>query len=79
MKFSESGAKPGIYGFFGEELHGDSPGSHEEDEGGIYQISFSPNGGSRGGEIILADKKERMYRITVNRITGVVTIAEEES
>jgi prepilin-type N-terminal cleavage/methylation domain-containing protein len=52
--------------------------SHEEDEGGIYQISFSPNGGSRGGEIILADKKERMYRITVNRITGVVTVAEEE-
>jgi prepilin-type N-terminal cleavage/methylation domain-containing protein len=52
--------------------------SHEEDEGGIYQISFSPNGGSRGGEIILADKKERMYRITVNRITGVVTVAEAE-
>lgn len=52
--------------------------SHEEEEGGIYQISFSPNGGSRGGEIILADKKERMYRITVNRITGVVTIAEAE-
>jgi type II secretory pathway pseudopilin PulG len=53
--------------------------SHEEDEGGIYQISFSPDGGSRGGEIILADQKERMYRITVNRITGVVTIAEEEA
>ena len=52
--------------------------SQEEDEGGIYQISFSPNGGSRGGEIILADKKERMYRITVNRITGVVTVAEAE-
>jgi prepilin-type N-terminal cleavage/methylation domain-containing protein len=52
--------------------------SHEEEEGGIYQISFSPDGGSRGGEIILADKKERMYRITVNRITGVVTIAEAE-
>ena len=52
--------------------------SQEEDEGGIYQISFSPNGSSRGGEIILADKKERMYRITVNRITGVVTIAEAE-
>jgi prepilin-type N-terminal cleavage/methylation domain-containing protein len=52
--------------------------SHEEDEGGIYQISFSPNGGSRGGEIILSDKKERMYRITVNRITGVVIVAEAE-
>ena len=52
--------------------------SQEEDEGGIYQISFSPNGGSRGGEIILADKKERMYRITVNHITGVVTVAEAE-
>lgn len=53
--------------------------SQKEDEGGIYQISFSPDGGSRGGEIILADQKERMYSITVNRITGVVTIAEEET
>ncbi len=52
--------------------------SHEEKEGGIYQISFSPDGGSRGGEIILSDNKERMYRITVNRITGVVTVAEKE-
>jgi len=52
--------------------------SQKENEGGIYQISFSPDGGSRGGEIVLADQKERMYRITVNRITGVVTIAEED-
>ena len=52
--------------------------SHEEDEGGIYQISFSPDGCSRGGEIILSDKKERMYQITVNSITGVVTVAEKE-
>ena len=52
--------------------------SHEEEEGGIYQISFSPDGGSRGGEIILSDKKERMYRITVNSITGVVIVAEKE-
>ena len=52
--------------------------SHDEDEGGIYQISFSPDGSSRGGEIILADKKERMYQITVNSITGVVTVAEKE-
>ena len=52
--------------------------SQEEEEGGIYQISFSPDGGSRGGEIILSDKKERMYRITVNSITGVVIVAEKE-
>ena len=52
--------------------------SSEQEEDGIYQITFSPNGTSRGGEIILTDKKERRIRIRVNPITGVVIVAEED-
>lgn len=52
--------------------------STEQDDGGIYQTVFFPGGSSRGGEIVLADEKDRMYRVAVNRITGVVTIAEKE-
>jgi len=52
--------------------------SREEEEDGIYQISFSPGGSSTGGKIILADEKERMYQITVNSMTGVVTVKENE-
>ncbi len=50
----------------------------QEDDEEIYQISFSPGGTSTGGEIILVDEKERKYQITVNRITGVVTVKEDE-
>lgn len=52
--------------------------STDQDDGGLYQTVFFPGGGSRGGEIVLADEKDRMYRVTVNRITGVVIVAEKD-
>ena len=38
----------------------------------FYEIIFFPNGNSSGGEIIIADKKEKKYKITVDFITGSV-------
>jgi general secretion pathway protein H len=43
----------------------------------IYQLTFFPDGTTQQGEIILADTKERMYRIDVNFLTGGVTLAEQ--
>jgi general secretion pathway protein H len=43
----------------------------------IYQLTFFPDGTTQQGEIILADIKERMYRIDVNFLTGGVTLAEQ--
>lgn len=41
-------------------------------------IDFYPNGSCSGGEIFLMDEKEREYRITLEFITGIVKITEEE-
>jgi general secretion pathway protein H len=41
-------------------------------------IDFYPNGSCSGGEVFLADEREREYRIDLDFLTGVVTIALEE-
>ena len=41
-------------------------------------INFYPNGSCSGGEVFLADEREREYRIDLDFLTGVVTIALEE-
>jgi hypothetical protein len=43
----------------------------------IYQLTFFPDGTTQQAEVILADIKERMYRIDVNFLTGGVTLAEQ--
>ncbi len=42
----------------------------------IFQTAFFPNGTTQGAEIVIADEKERAYAITVDYITGVVSIDE---
>ena len=51
----------------------------EEIDQGEALIDFYPNGSCSGGDIFLVDDKERMYRVALEFITGVVTIAEEET
>jgi general secretion pathway protein H len=53
----------------------EDPDDEEGDE--IYQMAFFPNGTAQGAEIILADSKERTYRIGVHFLTGVVSVAEQ--
>jgi len=38
---------------------------------------FFPDGTSQGGEIVLANNRERAFTIGVDFLTGVVTIAEK--
>ena len=49
----------------------------EEDEEEAW-VDFYPNGSCSGGEIFLMDKKERVYAVTLEFLTGVVEITEEE-
>jgi general secretion pathway protein H len=49
----------------------------EDDEVETW-IDFYPNGSCSGGEIFLADERERTYRIALNFLTGIVEITEEE-
>ena len=51
--------------------------SEQEDGDGIYQMAFFPNGTTQGGEIIIADDRERMFNIKINFMTGVVSVAEQ--
>jgi len=50
----------------------------EDDDEGETWIDFYPNGSCSGGEIFLADERERTYRIALNFLTGIVEITEEE-
>ena len=43
---------------------------------GKFDIFFSPNGNSSGGSIILRNKKNRVYEIEVDFITGNARIIE---
>ncbi|MBW1853993.1 MAG: hypothetical protein JRJ00_04825 [Deltaproteobacteria bacterium] len=49
----------------------------EDDEVETW-IDFYSNGSCSGGEIFLADERERTYRIALNFLTGIVEITEEE-
>jgi general secretion pathway protein H len=42
------------------------------------EIDFFPNGSCSGGDIFLMDSKERMYRISLEFLTGIVKIREGE-
>ena len=42
------------------------------------EIDFFPNGSCSGGEIILMDTKERIFRISLEFLTGIVKIREGE-
>lgn len=46
---------------------------------GEAQIEFYPNGSCSGGDVFLMDSKERVFRVALEFITGVVTIEEEET
>ena len=48
----------------------------EEISEGKFDILFSPNGNSSGGIIILRNKKNRVYEIEVDFITGNARIIE---
>jgi general secretion pathway protein H len=41
------------------------------------QMIFFPDGTSQGGEIVLANNRERAFAVGVDFLTGVVTIAEK--
>lgn len=43
---------------------------------GLFPVFFFPSGGSSGGEITVANKQGRQYRLTVDFITGTVRLAE---
>ena len=47
----------------------------EEEETGI---DFYPNGSCSGGEIYLTNERERVFKIALNFLTGIVKITEEE-
>jgi general secretion pathway protein H len=50
----------------------------EEIDQGEALIDFYPNGSCAGGDVLLMDDKERLYRIRLEFITGVVTIEAVE-
>jgi len=47
----------------------------EDDEEEAW-IDFYPNGSCSGGEIFLTDERERVYRIVLDFLTGIVEIVE---
>lgn len=49
----------------------------EDDDEEVW-IDFYPNGSCSGGEIYLTNERERVYRIVLNFLTGIVEITEEE-
>ena len=49
----------------------------EEIDQGEALIEFYPNGSCSGGDVFLMDSKERVYRVALEFITGIVTIGEE--
>lgn len=51
----------------------------EEITEGAAEIEFYPNGSCSGGDVFLMDSRERVYRVALEFITGVVTIEEEET
>ncbi len=43
---------------------------------GIFPVFFFPSGGTSGGGIMVANRQGRLYRVTVDFITGTVELAE---
>ena len=59
---------PGIHFKKGLSLSG------ETIDAGAFEIVFFPAGGTSGGEIILTDEEKRSFSISVDMITGSVTV-----
>jgi prepilin-type N-terminal cleavage/methylation domain len=47
-----------------------------EVDSGLFRIFFFPNGGSGGGEIIVANKRGGRYKVSVDFIIGTVQLSE---
>ena len=45
----------------------------------IYQLTFFPDGTTMGGEISIADEQGRSFIITVDFLTGIVSLEEPEN
>jgi Tfp pilus assembly protein FimT len=45
----------------------------------LAQMVFYPDGTSQGGELVLADSRDRKFRVSVAFLTGVVTLEEQEA
>ena len=45
----------------------------------LAQMVFYSDGTSQGGELVLADSRDRKFRVSVAFLTGVVTLEEQES
>lgn len=48
-------------------------------ESGAFILTFSPNGNSSGGELMIAGEAKRQYGIRIDPITGMVAVSVEES
>jgi general secretion pathway protein H len=51
---------------------------YPDDEEEETWIDFYPNGSCSGGEIYLTNERERVFKIALNFLTGIVKITEEE-
>jgi general secretion pathway protein H len=51
---------------------------YQDDEEEETWIDFYPNGSCSGGEIYLTNERERVFKIALNFLTGIVKITEEE-
>jgi len=51
---------------------------YKDDEEEETWIDFYPNGSCSGGEIYLTNERERVFKIALNFLTGIVKITEEE-
>jgi general secretion pathway protein H len=52
--------------------------TNDEIDSGLFDIVFYPAGNSSGGSVVLIDEKDRRFRISVNFITGIVTLTEPD-
>jgi general secretion pathway protein H len=76
---SDEREKPKVYTLPDEVKFLEVVAGEEEVFSGDATITFHPNGGSEGGQIIISDEEEkREYRILVNFLTGAVEIEEKD-
>jgi len=52
--------------------------ANDEIDSGLFDIVFYPTGNSSGGSVILVDEKERRFQISVDFITGIVSLTEPD-
>jgi Tfp pilus assembly protein FimT len=52
--------------------------TNDEIDSGLFDIVFYPAGNSSGGSVVLMDEKDRRFRISVDFITGIVTLTEPD-